>query len=182
MGKIKTLLGCVCLLFVGLTLSHASPVVEPSSKDVLREKVSVTYLSQVGVKETLGANDGKEIRAYLKVTGFKQPVPWCAAFVSYCLTSNGIDNPKTAWSPAWFADARKLVDPVKLKPEKADVFGVYFASHRRIAHVGFIHSWPPGDYFISVEGNTNDNGSREGDGVYKKRRIKRNAYKISRWI
>jgi hypothetical protein len=149
---------------------------------VLQEKVATTYMSQVGVKEVIGKNDSKEIRAYLKVTGVSQPVPWCAAFVSYCLTSNGISNPRSAWSPAYFTTAARLIDPAKQKPERADTFGVYHKELGRIAHIGFIHSWPSGDYFVSVEGNTNNNGSREGDGVYCKRRIKRNAYRISRWV
>jgi len=52
---------------------------------------------------------------------------------------------------------------------------------KRIAHVGFIHA-QEGDYYITVEGNTNQAGSREGDGVYKKRRPKRTIYKVADYI
>jgi hypothetical protein len=34
---------------------------------------------------------------------------------------------------------------------------------------------------ITIEGNTNEMGSREGDGVYKKRRYLRTIYKVARW-
>lgn len=188
MGKIKTILCSVCLLLVGLTAGYASSLgasLSPVEKEQLRESVAITYTSQIGVKETLGKNDSHEIRAYLKVTGFDQPVAWCAAFVSYCFTENGISNPKSAWSPSWFPPDRVIYSkgqPLKVKPLKADVFGVYYANMKRIAHVGFIDNWPQGDYAITVEGNTNDNGSREGDGVYRKRRLKANIYRVSRWI
>lgn len=42
--------------------------------------------------------------------------------------------------------------------------------------------WSEGNFTITVEGNTNEAGSREGDGVYRKRRLKNQIYKISRWI
>lgn len=202
MGKIKNLLLVFSLVFVGIDSLHASPLSRQSivdqsivieydalTCDQIRELVAETYLSQVGVKETLGKNDSPEIREYLVVTGFDQPVPWCAAFLSWTLTKHDIDNPRSAWSPAWFPESRLVkvhrtsVNNNTELPTRADVFGVYFASLKRIAHVGFVDQWPPeSQYFITVEGNTNDNGSREGDGVYRKRRLKTNAHKISRWI
>ena len=39
-----------------------------------------------------------------------------------------------------------------------------------------------GGFYITVEGNTSEAGSREGDGVYRKRRAKRTIYKASRWV
>lgn len=62
-----------------------------------------------------------------------------------------------------------------------DIFGIYFQNKGRIAHVGFVHRF--GDkYTITVEGNTNEEGSREGDGVYLKRRLTKQLYKISRYV
>jgi hypothetical protein len=188
MGKIKAILLGVCLLLIGTHYLDARPVVDKAtnkivltSKDI-RAAVATTYVSQIGVRETLGANDSPEIREYLAITNVRVPAAWCAAFVSYCYTKNGVPNPRSAWSPSYFA-ATKLVDIRKDKPLQADLFGVWYNNLNRIAHVGFVDSWPrEGDYFITVEGNTNDNGSREGNGVYKKRRLKRSASKISRWI
>lgn len=139
--------------------------------------VSETYTGEIGVREELGHNDGLAIRAYLRVTGFDYPVPWCAAFVSWVLTECGVNNVASAWSPSWFP-REKLVT----NPRKGDVFGLYYARKGRVAHVGFIDEWPDGDYCITVEGNTNMAGSREGDGVYRKRRLKRQVNKVSRWV
>jgi len=66
-------------------------------------------------------------------------------------------------------------------PATGDVFGLYFKEKGRIAHVGFIDQWD-GTWMISVEGNTNKAGSREGDGVYRKRRLVKSVYQVARYI
>lgn len=45
-------------------------------------------------------------------------------------------------------------------PAAGDVFGLYFPEKGRIAHVGFVDQWGE-KYMISVEGNTNEAGSRK---------------------
>ncbi|MEJ7694696.1 hypothetical protein [Daejeonella sp.] len=66
-------------------------------------------------------------------------------------------------------------------PGTGDVFGLFFPEKARIAHVGFIDQWD-GTWMISVEGNTNNFGSREGDGVYRKRRLVKSIYKVARYV
>ena len=68
-----------------------------------------------------------------------------------------------------------------LTPATADIFGIYFQEKKRIAHVGFIDQWD-GKWLITVEGNTNLSGSREGDGVYRKRRLLSSINKVARYI
>lgn len=65
-------------------------------------------------------------------------------------------------------------------PSPGDVFGIWFPDKGRIAHVGFIDNWGE-KYAVTVEGNTNEAGSRDGDGVYRKRRLISSLYKISRY-
>lgn len=181
MGKIKIVLFSICLVFIGAYTLDAHAVSEESKQEI-REAVAATYTGEIGVIETDGANDGPEIREYLKTTNISFSAPWCAAFVSYCYTVNGVDNPRSAWSPSYFHKS-KLISLKTTQPLKADVFGVWYNSLGRIAHIGFIDHWPrEGDYFISVEGNTNNDGSREGNGVYKKRSLKRRAHKVARYI
>ena len=90
-----------------------------------------------------------------------------------------------------------------------DLFGIWYANLGRIAHVGFVdcpdpstqnraqqHEKPPnattpriniippshsGAYITTVEGNTNDNGSREGIGVFRKYRPLKSIKYIARW-
>jgi hypothetical protein len=66
-------------------------------------------------------------------------------------------------------------------PSTGDVFGLYFPEKGRIAHVGFIDEWKD-PWVITVEGNTNVLGSREGDGVYRKRRLVRVVDRVARYV
>ncbi len=147
----------------------------------LRENVKQTYSAEIGVRELSGTNDGVEVEKYLASAGLDKGYAWCAAFVNWTLVQNSVETPKSpAWSPSWFPSAR-IID--KEKAQEGDVFGIYFTSKKRIAHVGFIDEWEADkNYCVTVEGNTNDAGSREGDGVYRKRRLQRQIYKVADWI
>jgi hypothetical protein len=123
---------------------------------------------------------------YLKSCGLKKGQPWCAAFVTWTFQQAGIETVISAYSPSWFPNKKVIYtngSKLNLTPMQADVFGIYFNSKGRIAHVGFVDQWAENSSFcLTVEGNTNEAGSREGDGVYRKRRLKKQIYKVSRWI
>jgi hypothetical protein len=76
--------------------------------------------------------------------------------------------PRSAWSPD-FVKSPKWDRGRGEKPGRADAFGIYFQSLKRVAHTGIIEK-VEGKWAITIEGNTNDDGSRDGDGVYRKRR------------
>ncbi len=61
---------------------------------------------------------------------------------------------------------------VPLKP--ADVFGIWFHSMGRVAHVGLVER-NEGEWLVTLEGNTNGGGLRDGDGVYRRRRLATNV-------
>lgn len=165
-------------------LSFASVPVQSA----LRNQVKYTYDAQVGVRERSGNNDGKKVEEYLGYVHLKKGQPWCAAFVCWTFGQTGIKNPRSGWSPTLFPENKVIWQRARLQPathniqpKQGDVFGLYFPEKKRIAHVGFIDEW--GDKFaITVEGNTNLAGSREGDGVYRKRRLTSSLYRVSNWI
>src|SRR5690606_12643905 len=101
---------------------------------------------------------------------------WCAAFVSWVFAKAGYAAPRTAWSPALF-----ISSVMTKKIERGNVFGIYIANLNRIGHVGIVER-KDGDWLITIEGNTNSDGSREGDGVYRKRRHLRTIYAYADWI
>jgi hypothetical protein len=68
----------------------------------------------------------------------------------------------------------------KVKLRQGDVFGIYFSHEKCIAHCGFLES-ADGIWVITTEGNTNASGSREGEGVYRKRRLLTSLYKVANW-
>lgn len=138
----------------------------------------------IGITEK-GNNRGKQVEKFLRSTGLGGGYPWCAAWVNYLheLTGRPTPDDKKAWSPAWFPEERVIlkrgvVEGIPAQP--GDVFGIYFSTKQRIAHVGLIEEARDG-YYITIEGNTNKAGAREGDGVYRKRRPARTVYKVARW-
>jgi hypothetical protein len=165
-----------CVVFAFILISNTSLACGCSVID--------TAKAEIGVEEK-GNNKGKQVARYLRTTGLGPGYPWCAAFVNWVLLQNDRPTPqaKQAWSPAWFPANRTVLQRGAVEatqPQCGDVFGIYFSSKERIAHVGLIEEKSNG-YFITVEGNTDGAGSRDGQGVYRKRRVVRNVYKVSRW-
>jgi len=151
-----------------------------------RDTLQAVYLSQVGVREATGNNDGQEVEAYLKSTGLDKGYAWCASFVTWCHIEADIEAVKSAWSPAWFTDTSRVVyrqswQDNQFTSQPGQVFGLNFSSKKRVAHVGFI-DYEDRDNYYTIEGNTNTAGSREGDGVYKKIRPKKSIYIISDYV
>ena len=181
-----------------------------SSESAYRDKVRQIYTSQIGIREKQ-PNSGPAVEEYLRYVGLAKGNPWCAAFVCWVLGKAGVENPGTGWSPGlfpvnkviwerkkeWTIDSGQWTMRKELKvesgklrvesgkviqrPGAGDVFGLYFQEKKRIAHVGFVDQWDEA-WLVTVEGNTNDSGSREGDGVYRKRRLVRSIYKVARYI
>ena len=171
-NKIKLFSVLLAIAFAGS--AFANPV---------RDAVEHIYTAEIGVREKTGNNDGERIEMYLKSTGLGKGYAWCAAFVTWTFQQAGVKTVRSAYSPDWFK--KNVVytrgETKSYTAKKGDVFGLYFPEKKRIAHVGFIHA-QEGDYYITVEGNTNQAGSREGDGVYKKRRPKRTIYKVADYV
>ncbi|QEK50703.1 CHAP domain-containing protein [Pedobacter aquae] len=172
-------------LFTGNAVGHQSTSWSLNQASAKRLKLLEVYRKEIGTKEKSNRNDGSQVESYLKYTGHNKGAPWCAAFVSWCLGQAAINNPRTAWSPA-LLPAKRIIwkntwQKEKTQPQAGDVFGIWYASKKRIAHCGFIDAWGE-SIVITVEGNTNEAGSREGDGVYRKRRLKRTLYAVADWI
>lgn len=152
---------------LGYPKASTSPLIIIKKSLPLAVKPAVIWIaqSQIGVREATGKNDGLKVEQYLAYTGEQKGAPWCAAFVSWVFGQAGYPQPRTAWSPALFPAAKRTSE---IKP--ATVFGIYFPALKRIAHCGFVERLD-GHWIITIEGNTNITGGREGDGVYRKRRL-----------
>jgi hypothetical protein len=171
----------VCL-YLCIGTAFACPVEDK------RECVVNTALSQVGVMELTGKNDGVEVEKYLASVGLSKGYAWCAAFVHWVYEDCNADIVKSAWSPSFFPVSKTVFrrgSKQNKQPIAADVFGLYFQNLKRVAHVGIIKSWND-RYVITIEGNTSNANSgettREGDGVYRKRRLTRSIYVVSSWL
>lgn len=137
----------------------------------------------IGVKETGNnkAGNSKELLAIfeadsLVINGQTDGYPWCAAFVSFCvqkLLNNSpafttVTPPKEAsvsrFLNVWAKNNRCLVfpkDSTFFKPRRGDIVVFTFS------HIGIVES-VSGRMITTIEGNTNDAGSREGSVVARK--------------
>jgi len=151
----------------------------------VRQRVQFNYNTQLGVREASGHNDGLQVEQYLKYVGLKKGQPWCAAFVCWVLGRSEVKNPRVGGCVNLLEKGKTIVYRAGRKmndyPRKGDVFFIWYASKNRVAHTGFVDSWGA-TWVKTIEGNTNDAGSREGDGVYRKRRLKRQLYAVVSFI
>lgn len=173
----KSLRLAVCLL---LTVVCTCDAYDRSS---VRQDVKIVYDSQVGVRELTGKNDGDQVEIYLRSVGLRKGNSWCAAFVCWVFDQVGVSNPNTGWSPAMFNSKNTIYKSgvATETPQSGDVFGIWFSNLNRIAHVGFVDKWSSKSV-NTVEGNTNGYGSREGNGVYRKIRLRKQIYKVAKII
>lgn len=170
--------GLVLLAMSGCTPANAATVAVDQRTCVMKSAAA-----DVGVREASGRNDGPEVERYLAHVGLGPGYAWCAAFVSYHLSHCGVSGPRSAWSPAFANAADRVWSPRKAirSPRPGDVFSIYFSSLGRVGHVGFVASLD-GDHINTVEGNTSGPGSRDGDGVYARRRQLSKVYAVTNYI
>lgn len=138
---------------------------------------------EIGVEEVNGTNCGPRVDEYKAATWLdpKKGWPWCAAFIDWvvreALISTGIKETKTFKRPrtagAWDLENWSLAQDNSTwtkKPHNNDIIAgdiVVF----KFSHVGFAVSKPDKNgYVLTIEGNTDSSGSREGGGVYRKKR------------
>ena len=134
-------------------------------------------------EEPKGSNTGSVVNQYLASVGLKPGLPWCAAFVYYIfdqLTKRlGTKNylPKTGgvlnlWDKS--DDNLKIdIRDAKANPALIKPGQIFIMSRpgKGLGHTGIVISVDPAKReFVSVEGNTNDQQSGEGDRVGINRR------------
>lgn len=113
--------------------------------------------SQIGVQEEpKGSNWGKDVKKYLNSVGINFPASWCMAFVYWCFKEAGLPAIKTGGVlAAWNKGKQYRV----LTPQPGDVFIMDYG--KGLGHTGIIER-VVGEDLHTIEGNTNDTGSREG--------------------
>lgn len=124
------------------------------------------------VKEATRANDGPWVEAIQRVTGNRRGDPWCASFVAFVL---GIAYQGKNPLPAT-ASCDRLLEHARARallvtdPEPGDVFLV-MKTPTDAVHTGFVTAVSP-VAVKTIEGNTNNDGSRDGWGVFARERRK----------
>ncbi len=166
-------------LFGKQSVSVVSQVADP-----LLTRVLEVAASQVGVmEEPPGSNRGARVDEYLRAAGLNPTAgsfAWCAAFVYWCAQQAAAalrrPNPliRTAGVLEHWNEAEKQriprvlseqanANPTLVKP--GQIFTLSTGGGH--GHMGLI-AQVNGGKLTTIEGNTNDGGSREGVGVFRR--------------
>lgn len=136
----------------------------------LADELIRTAGTQLGVKEATNHNDGAAVESYLKSVGLGKGYAWCMAFVYWCAKQAAaklkLQNPLKATGGV--LDEWQSGRGVHLaKPEQGCIF---IMKHPEGYHTGIVTGVFGDGSMHTIEGNTNDNGSREGTSVLRKTR------------
>lgn len=136
----------------------------------------------IGIEEIGGDNLGPAVEFFQKLGEIGPGKPWCAAFVNACAeiaaAMKNLISPLEAINYQGYVDAYFHHEPAwRVSPEHVqpgDLFLIWFEHIRpgpRYAHIGFVDrvDWSLQSYW-TVEGNSNDDGSREGFEVVRRLR------------
>lgn len=149
----------------------------PTTTAKVIARLLLTAASQVGYREGRDADgDWNNDNAFGKWYG-TNGVSWCAQFVSWATFAAGIPYtviPKHQYTPTgwnWFTSRDRDVS----SPLAGDIFYVYgylkSEGRSRVHHVGIVEKVLSEGRIQTLEGNTNQSGSSQGNGVYRNVRI-----------
>jgi hypothetical protein len=142
----------------------------------LAQRTFEIALSQIGVtEEPKGSNGGPQVTQYLKSIGLGAGHAWCMAFVYWCVNEAckelGLKNPliKTGGVLHQWNNVKHLrLLPNRSSAIKAgDIFIMDYG--RGLGHTGIVGQLS-NSVLYTIEGNTNDEGSREGYEVAERQR------------
>jgi len=142
----------------------------------LSDQALTIAIGQVGQKENpLGSNWGHPVQDYLASIGIHFPASWCMAFVYWCFdhAAGQLAQPNplfktggvlTQWTNRPLN--RIIVAAPANPPKPGDIFIMDLG--KGLGHTGIVELLGADGSLHTIEGNTNDSGSREGIEVAKK--------------
>jgi hypothetical protein len=139
--------------------------------DIARKTLEIAA-TQVGVREH-GHNRGPEIDGYNRDIGHDpaKADPWCAIFVSAMVKracdALGVPVPIHLTAGVFTLDEQA---PRAMRSSIATSGSIFILNGHK--HTGFIETAFPNGNCVTIEGNTNNGGSPEGDGVYRRTRAR----------
>jgi hypothetical protein len=133
--------------------------------------------SQVGYHEGKSGghwNNNQKYSDQLPSFAWSDGQPWCATFVQWCLWQVGVSVPDGARSAGCAISVAAYKKAGRFTEYPGIGFQVFYGPNGG-THTGIVYDYDD-TYIYTVEGNTNDSGSAEGDGVYKKKRLRKVDY------
>lgn len=137
----------------------------------LSQKTIEIAIAQIGVEEIPKyTNSGPEVEIYLRSVGLTKGYSWCMAFVYWCVQNASLQtkfkNPlkKTGGVLDQYNSRPLLIHSI---PQEGDIFILDLG--KGLGHTGIVEKIV-GNIIHTIEGNTNDRGSREGYMVCRRKR------------
>ncbi|MFC4230572.1 CHAP domain-containing protein [Parasediminibacterium paludis] len=127
--------------------------------------------TQMGLQEIpKGSNWGPHVQTYLASVGIDFPASWCMAFVYWCTSEAAkmLGKPNPLVKTGGVLRQWNEINPaykVKGAPQPGDIFIMDFG--KGMGHTGFVTKVYD-ERIETIEGNSNDDGSREGYEVCSK--------------
>ncbi|MEA3212292.1 MAG: hypothetical protein QOE70_5349 [Chthoniobacter sp.] len=145
---------------------------------MLAQKLVSLARREVGVEEVNGSNCGPRVNQYKAATNLPptESWPWCAAFIDWLVREAMKGGTYTFTRPttagAWDLEnwSLKQDDSTKTKRSPGSDIKAGDIVIFKFSHVGLAVGDADGDTVKTIEGNTDAAGSREGGGVFEKRR------------
>lgn len=131
----------------------------------LQEKALEIAITQIGVEEAPGhKNTGKDVEKYLKEVGLGAGYSWCMAFNFWCFNEAadkmGRKNPLYKTGGVMEQWRQRKVEHRATTPQPGDIFIMDYG--KGMGHTGIVEKVNEDGTVSTIEGNTNDDGSREG--------------------
>ena len=135
----------------------------------LHERALMVAVKECDIKKVreVGNNRGDDVEKYLAFVGLGGGYAWCAAFASWILGQAGFTKFKSARVFDWVKWAKRT-GRIQAKPTRGCLFA--YLNPDGSGHIGFVTGVKLG-VFSTIEGNTNDDGSREGYKVCRRTRV-----------
>lgn len=138
----------------------------------LSEKALEIAVSQLGKEEKpRGSNWGDDVKKYLSSVGITFPASWCMALMYWSFNeaakTMGVQNPMYKTGGVLKQWQQRKTKYGKNSPLPGDIFIMDYG--KGLGHTGIVEMVENG-YVHTIEGNTNDEGSREGYEVCRRQR------------
>ncbi|HEV7534036.1 MAG TPA: CHAP domain-containing protein [Acidimicrobiia bacterium] len=131
----------------------------PAAVDV----VLAAARAKLGVAEDPPGSNLVEFSRWAGIPG----QPWCAAFVSWCLTQGGaMDVAPFVYCPTGVAEYRRA-DRFGAVPRLGSVVFFQWPGSGRADHVGLVEAIRPDSSIVTIEGNTDERGGGSGGKVMR---------------
>jgi hypothetical protein len=151
----------------------------PASSELVEKAVQIAMAENGVREEPLGSNRGAKVDAYNAASGAGNGALWCMSFVywSFAQAASRLGKtnpmPKTAYCPYlynWAVQNHKLATT----PQRGDIFLVKGLRDGKasVVHTGIV----TGGTVSTIEGNTNNDGSSNGIGVFTRTRSIASCY------